>query len=892
MLTLKTYQKNALQTLDGFLQACRSLPVADAYKAALMLQNRTNEADYNAEFADTPCICLRIPTGGGKTLLAAHAIAQSSKTLNDSDAPVALWLTPSDTIRTQTLQALNTPGHPYRAALEHYFPQRVRVCELENLQTIATHDVGKTAIVIVATIQSFRITDTTKRNVYAFYEELAPHFDGLPHAVLERLDKVSQADIEAQPYLTQKDIGRVKCSIANWLNLHRPIVIVDEAHNNRTHNSFEALRRLNPCCIIELTATPVKGSNVLYHVSAQELKNENMVKLPIVLAEHPTGWRDAVRDAILTRKRLDALAQSEPDYLHPIVLFQAQPKGNEATVDVLRAHLVEQEGIPENQIAVATGDQKELDGINLFDRLCPIRYVITVEALKEGWDCSFAYVLCSLQEVNSSKDVEQLLGRVLRMPYARNRVHPDLNRAYAHIVASSFAEAANKLTDSMVANMGFEALEVATIFQQVLPLQGGHNVENTAPLLPDFVLTMPQAPQLTALSEEARSQVEVRNTTQGVTVIVRGELTEEIEKALVESVPPKQREAIQQKVATHHAMHQALQSPSVRGATFAPIPQLCLKLEGHWQVVERETLSDLGNWSLLNKPVQLDGFRIQETVNSFEIDIEQRKVVLHTLDQQQLSLDQIATDVSETDLVRWLDRETRQGDISQAEMQKYLGLQVQHLQRDKGYTLTALVRAKHQLAKALLLEIARLRVAAQKNGFQGALFEMQAAQLEDQFNYCFQFRPGFYPARPPYYNGRFKFKKHYFENIHDLRERNQDKSFNEEFLCAQAIDTNSHVKYWVRNIPQQEKTSFWLPTSSDYFYPDFVCELTDGRILAVEYKGAHLLNDPDTKEKMQIGEQWERTSKGRCLFLLAMKTDAQGRDVTKQITDKTIMQQY
>lgn len=885
MLTLKTYQRNALNALNTFLQACRSVPVADAYRAALALQNRSNEADYNAEFGETPCVCLRIPTGGGKTLLAAHAIAQGSKTLNDSDAPVALWLTPSDTIRTQTLQALNTAGHPYRAALEQYFPQRVRVCELENLQTLSPHDVGQQAIVIVATIQSFRITDTTKRNVYSFFEELSPHFDSLPRAVSERLDKVSDGDLAAQPYLTKQDLGRVKHSLANWLNLHRPFVIVDEAHNNRTHNSFEALRRLNPSCIIELTATPVKGSNVLYHVSAQELKSEDMIKLPIVLAEHPTGWKDAVRDAILTRKRLDVLAQSEPDYLHPIVLFQAQPKGNEATVDVLRTHLIEQEAIPAEQIAVVTGDQKELDGINLFDPRCAIRFVITVEALKEGWDCSFAYVLCSLQEVNSSKDVEQLLGRVLRMPYAKSRVHPDLNRAYAHIVASSFAEAANRLADSMVANMGFEALEVATVFQQALPLQGGDSAARSMPLLPDFVLTMPQAPKLEGLSEQARNQVEVRNTTQGVTVIVRGELSEEIEKALVESVPAKQRDAIEQKVATHQAMHQALQAPSMRGAAFAPIPQLCLNLDGHWQAVERATLSDLGEWSLLGKPVQLAGFNIQESVNSFTIDIEQRRIAVQAMEQQQLHLNEVDTAVTETELVRWLDREVRQSDISQAELQKYLLLQVQHLLRDRGFSMTALVRAKHQLAYALEAEIERLRREAQKGGFQKALFEMQAASLQEQFDYSFRFRPGFYPARPPYYSGRFRFPKHFFENIHDLRERNKDGSFSEEFSCAQAIETNPRVKHWVRNIAQQEKTSFWLPTSTDYFYPDFVCELTDGKILAVEYKGSHLVND-DTREKEQVGEQWEKTSGGRCLFLLAVKMDAQGRNVVKQIADK------
>src|SRR3569623_3568980 len=169
-------------------------------------------------------------------------------------------------------------------------------------------------------------------------------------------------------------------------------------------------------------------------------------------------------------------------------------------------------------------------------------------------------------------------------------------------------------------------------------------------------------------------------------------------------------------------MYQALQAPSMRGEAFAPIPQLCLELDGHWQAVERETLSDLGQWSLLNQPVQLAGFAIQESVNSFTIDIDLRRIAVHTLEQQQLHLNEIDTAVSETDLVRWLDRETRQADISQAELLFFLLLQVQHLQRDRGFSLPALVRAKHQLVYALTAEIERLRQLAQKSGFQRALF--------------------------------------------------------------------------------------------------------------------------------------------------------------------------
>ena len=882
MLQLKKYQTNALDALAGFFQACRSLPPADAFRAALAAQNREREANYADVFDGAPSACLRIPTGGGKTLMAAHAIDVAAKTLMDTDAPVALWLTPSDVIRSQTLQALNTAGHPYRAALEEHYPQRLHVCDLENLQTVGRHELGRAAVVIVATIQSFRVTDTSQRNVYSFFEELSPHFEGLTPAAEQRLEKVTEADLETQKFLTRTDLGRVKHSMANWLALHRPTIIVDEAHNSRTQTSFETLKRLQPSCIIELTATPTKGSNVLYHVSAQELKAEQMIKLPIVLTEHPTGWKDAVRDAILRRNSLDIAAQKETDYLHPIVLFQAEPKGGQATVEVLRAHLIEQEKIPENQIAIATGTQKELDGINLFDPQCPIRYVVTVEALKEGWDCSFAYVLCSLQEMRSAKDVEQLLGRVLRMPYARSRTQPELNQAYAHVVATSFSEAVERLTDSMVQNMGFEALEAASIFQpaQASLIPPGDKDGLQRPLIPDFVLTVAQAPVMDGLSAETRARIETRQTTQGTTIIVRGEVTDELEAVLVSGTPKKEQEAIRSRIATHRAQVQALTAPSTRRVPFTPIPQLCLQFDGGWLVVERETLSELGAWSLLDAKVELAGFAIKETANTFEIDVQNRKVVWR-IEQNtaQYSLDLAPAQVTETDLVRWLDREVRQPDVMQAEMLKYLGLLVQHLERDRKLTLTALWRAKFQLADAVQGEIARLRKAAQGKGFQQALPGMAAPAPDPQFNYGFTYHPDVYPARPPYYSGRYRFQKHYYPVIHDL------KAQGEEYECAKLIDAHPQIKHWVRNIAQQERCSFWLPTATDYFYPDFVCELTDGRVLAVEYKGEPYKTNDDSREKIQIGEQWEKTSGGRCLFLMAVQ-DAHGRGLMQQIADK------
>lgn len=613
MLKLKSYQKNALAALTGFLHRARSTSPQDAFRAALAEQEREDEP-YQVLFGDVPCVCVRIPTGGGKTLLAAHTVGLAGKAVLDSNAPIALWLTPSDTIRTQTLDALSNARHPYRQALTEYFGENVEICDLESLQTVGPQDIGKKCIVVVATIQSFNVTDTAKRNVYSFFEELQPHFVSLPDRIAATLERVTEADVQRQPFLTAADIGRVKHSVANWLHLYRPIVIVDEAHNNRTDRFFKTLGRVNPSCIVELTATPVAGNNVLYHVSAHELKAEDMIKLPIVLAEHPDGWRACLRDAILTRDKLQTIAQNEPDHIRPIVLVQAAPKGNEATVEAVRQYLIEQENISEAEIAVATGSQKDLDGVDLLDPASTIKYVITVEALKEGWDCPFAYVLASLQSVNSSKDVEQLLGRVLRMPYAKARQQPELNKAYAHIVAENFAQAAASLKDRMVQNMGFNRLETAGLVlpQRSLPLIGGEGDKPAPPAIPDCHIEVPQAPDTQHWPEDLRTAVEIRPTSQGATLLLKGDIDSEtlkqVEAFVTGTLPPKARAAVQEQFDEHRATQRALRAPAQLGLSFAPIPQLCLELEGCLEVVERETLSELGDWSLLDSPVQLAGF--------------------------------------------------------------------------------------------------------------------------------------------------------------------------------------------------------------------------------------------------------------------------------------------
>jgi type III restriction enzyme len=214
---------------------------------------------------------------------------------------------------------------------------------------------------------------------------------------------------------------------------------------------------------------------------------------------------------------------------------------------------------------------------------------------------------------------------------------------------------------------------------------------------------------------------------------------------------------------------------------------------------------------------------------------------------------------------------------------------LRYLQQDRAFTLTALVRGKFQLVEALKRDIEQRRENAGKRGFQQELPMMMAAAPDDGMDFHFSFKPGYYAGRPPYYKGSYQFKKHYFGNaqIHDLREKTEKGKYSEEFLCAQAIDTHPKIKHWVRNVEREPRLSFKLPVSSGNFYPDFVCELNDGRLLVIEYKGEHLQDNADSREKAAVGAQWEKTSSGRCLFLMAIKND-NGADVASQIHSKII----
>lgn len=250
--------------------------------------------------------------------------------------------------------------------------------------------------------------------------------------------------------------------------------------------------------------------------------------------------------------------------------------------------------------------------------------------------------------------------------------------------------------------------------------------------------------------------------------------------------------------------------------------------------------------------------------------IEGKKVKYHVAEQKDiLPFNQGFIDITEQDLIRWLDKELRQTDIVQQQMASFISRLVKNLLQQYDMTLTALVRNKYPLAQAIRDTI---------RSYQQSLFKSSnTACLADEFFYSFN--PSSYPSRPPYYSGSFVFSKHYFPQnlIEDL------KSTGEEFECAKAIESLPQIKHWIRNLVRRDQASFWLPLAQGKFYPDFVCELTDGRMLIVEYKGEVYVSNDDSVDKRAVGHKWAELSKGQCLFIMAVEKDEQGRDVRQQI---------
>ncbi len=396
-----------------------------------------------------PNATLKVPTGGGKTFLAVHAVSKVLSIYMNQQSGFVLWIVPSEAICTQTLKNLRDRAHPYRQVLDRASGDRTMILKSQN--RLSKRDM-ESHLCIMVVIWGSAAGTSKKEDLKMFRDSgkvngfLPPESDRAAHAAL----------IKQVGNLDKYEGGRfpiVKESLGNALRLLRPIVILDEGHRGISENRHNTLYGFNPSCVLELTATPKKRKgknnkivqipNVLVEVSAGEVDEEGMIKMPLNLeTRQGTDWKKTLSVALHRLNTLTETAQTfsaeSSRYIRPIMLVQVERTSAEQrdskfihTDDVFE--YLQQRGIGENEIAIKTASQNDLknpENQNLLSPTNRVRVIITRNALAEGWDCSFAYVLCTLAPSSNKNDMTQLVGRILRQPQALKTGVESLDECY------------------------------------------------------------------------------------------------------------------------------------------------------------------------------------------------------------------------------------------------------------------------------------------------------------------------------------------------------------------------------------------------------------------------------------------------------------------------------
>jgi type III restriction enzyme len=872
----KPYQQSALDSVRTYFRNCYALGSPSLAFTATTQELWNHGVAYNRieGFApDMPYFCLRLPTGGGKTFLAAKCAALVNTELLKTGYSVLLWLVPSKTIRDQTLKQLKDRDTPLHTALAE--AGAVTVLDLDEAKSITRATLDTSTVVIVSTVQAFNREEKDGLKVYQSSGELMQHFDGL-----------------AQPQraaLLKNDDGTIPFSLANVLRLRRPFLIVDEAHNNRTELAFSTLAAFNPSGILELTATPdteKTPSNVLHSVSAIELKTAQMIKLPIVL-ETESDWQKCLAYAADKREQLQATADAErragAPYLRPLVLMQAQPRNRDRDTlhwERVRDELIANQGIPAEHIAVATGERNDLPDIDrnypggIADPACPVRFVITQQALAEGWDCPSAYILASLAGTQSETAVEQLLGRILRQPGAKSRTTPGLNQSYAYVMSSDFTSAASMLRDRLVAGAGFERKAVGDFVRAGRQEQARFDL-GARPgriVVTPVVVPLSGTPQLRQLPKALQGKVEWDWKANELTI--RQPLNEEETGQLADAVSaPAERAAIVQAgQASRTSAVEIRLSPAEAGEVLS-VPAMALHVQGELQFFDDpEVLDypfDLSTYDAHPTTEDLQALGLADRVasgGSIDVTDEGKLKVGFIADlQRDLGFSYQPEHWDEVKLAAWLCRNLPDAGSTHASKWAFVQKWLRELLQAPGCDLTRANRQKFLARSLVEARIRELRKTAERQAYQQVLFgddRHHRVKVGGEFQVVFD--PQAYAPNADYTGkyGDYDFRHHYYGRIGDFDSR-------EEFECACWLDQQSargRIRFWVRNLVNKPGCSFFLQKAGGRFYPDFVCGLPDGKILVVEYKGAQ--GWTDAQEDRDIGALWAELSDNRCRFVM------------------------
>ena len=842
------YQDDAINTLSAFLEKVSAMDNIRAAWNQHWMERDLNVGfggiqPYNNTIPGVPYVCMKVPTGGGKTFMACRSIKPIFNFMPPEKPRVVIWLVPSDAILSQTIDHLTDTRHDYRHQIDADFSGRVEVLTKEDLlngTNFSPDTVRETLTICVFSYASLRINANSKdaRKVYQENGNLKQFAEFFHDKELLLADTPDTALIQILRQLT-------------------PLVIVDESHNAGSELSIEMLQRLNPHFILALTATPRKDTNVLVYVYAKQLKDENMVKLPVVVYNR-NSREHVINDAIHLQKRLEEYANIEKAhtgrYIRPIVLFQAQPniKGKEnETYNIIRQKLIDK-GIPPEQIAIKTSKIDEIGKVKLMSPACPIRFIITVNALKEGWDCPFAYILASLANKTSRVDVEQILGRVLRQPYQSRTESPYLNNSYVLTSSNDFRQVLDNIvsglnragfskkdyvaaetspmtgvtvSDSTGSDNAQLSLvdEFSDISNEPLPLPADSSSHAGSAGSSDF-----STPAGSAFSE-TRERVGIDNMLQTAA-----------EKAHQYEEEARQDAGGFMGGELGDMMNQNAIRPEFR-ESLPTLPQFHYDGEPDLfgdgvTLLEREHLSEGFSLAHQDAKVNLD----LSTGKMYTVDVDDDAVPKYkraTASQYKWMQDSLARTASEKviercvlDICGIINRNNR---LSTVDVNAYIRRIVGNMTEEQ---VGALQTDRFMYAERIKEKIAELEDAYREEQFFKWL-ETEKLYLRDSYIFPQVITP--------------------LETIDSIPnslytgEKNDMNGFERDVLDV--IASLSNIKWWHRVI-DSNRQAFRINGFINH-YPDFIVAFKSGRIALIETKGDHLGNE-DSRRKLRLGRKW------------------------------------
>ena len=844
-MELKRFQKQVMRDLNRYCELLNSTnSVSKAYTDFWAEKNVTvgfgGMPSYNNTIENTPHVCFKVPTGGGKTFLACNALKTIFDNLPSKKAQLVVWLVPSEAILSQTLKNLSDPMHDYRQKIEADFNGRVQVYSKQQVldgQQFNPTTVNEQLSIVVMSFDSFRIKNKEGRKVYQENGNLQPFSKFIP-----------------TPDTRIKDVDDT--ALIQVFNQLSPVVIVDESHHTTGELSIEMLKNLNPSFILDLTATPRQNSNIISYVDAAQLKAENMVKLPVIVYNRPSQ-EEVIADALDLRNKLEETARAETSgrYIRPIVLFQAQPKQaeNKETFEKLKKRLVDN-GIPEEEIAIKTAEINELKNVDLQSSDCKIKYIITVNALKEGWDCPFAYILATLANKTSTVDVEQILGRVLRLPYTQQNDSKFLNLSYVLTCSNDFHTTITKvikgLNDAGFSEKEYRIAEEKPIVTTPVPVQ-----EKV-----DFVTEE----EFLQFDDDALKEIINRRQNAGETSAIDAMLESAEVNSDAYDTALKQAESepagdlpleVRSKVNTYPIYEQFREE-----ALSLEIPQFFVKTPpsiftmlnpDDKSLLTKEDLSD--GFTLKDKDATIDFGSALESVVEVDIQKNERPKYRQLSETESEYFKGMLKNLPPESRVRNCKLAIKSilektDSVAGSDLTAYINRIVENMNGDE---LAAMENNIYGYAAKIKSKIETLLDEYRRQKFNHLLETGQIECLPS-----FRLKREINPGTP-------------FGLLSKSLYTSEQATNNFERKVIEKVSALPNFRWWHRNMDRLE---FCINGFLNH-YPDFIVMTNSGKVVMIETKGEHLVSNDDSRAKAELGKIWQAQAGGRYRYYMVGEYD-------------------